>query len=225
MNWSYGVTTSPTRAEDLLPATLASLAKSGFDKPHLFVDGDKEVPSELPITLRLPAIRTAGNWLLALLELYIRSPHADRFALFQDDILCCANLRAYLERSLYPEKGYQNLCLYPKNERSAKKGEDGWSLAAQRGKGGQGLVFNRESLIAILQHDKFYTRFKDRKRGHKNVDGSVCDALEQMGFQEWVHHPSLIDHTGAGGLTAMANRPQPEISAFRGEDYDPLKLL
>ncbi len=37
--WMYGVTTTPTREEDLFPRTLASLKNAGFDNPWLFIDG------------------------------------------------------------------------------------------------------------------------------------------------------------------------------------------
>jgi hypothetical protein len=39
LDWSYGVTTVPERTDNLLQTSLASLAKSGFDLPRIFVDG------------------------------------------------------------------------------------------------------------------------------------------------------------------------------------------
>ena len=36
--WAYGVTTVPSRRDNLLPITLGSLRKAGFDKPRLARD-------------------------------------------------------------------------------------------------------------------------------------------------------------------------------------------
>ena len=66
MKWSYGVTTVPKRLGDLLPRTLASLSKSGFPKPRLFVDGGKHEADYksfgLEITTHQPRLKTFGNW-------------------------------------------------------------------------------------------------------------------------------------------------------------------
>src|SRR3954465_7467772 len=89
--WAYGITTVPERRYDLLPRTIHSLARGGFDLPRLFIDGHEKSYHEwdtLPQTIRYPAIRTMGNWLLGLWELYIREPAADRYAIFQDDCVC-----------------------------------------------------------------------------------------------------------------------------------------
>jgi hypothetical protein len=96
--WAYGVTTVPSRRNDLLPETLCSLCEAGFDAPRLFVDGDNDPKGwerefGLETTCRYPTIRTHGNWILALSELFIREPHAERYALFQDDLITYRNLR------------------------------------------------------------------------------------------------------------------------------------
>ena len=114
MNWAYGVTTVPRRRDDLLPRTLASLRAAGWDSPRLFVDGDDDTVSwsrefGLPVTARKPLVRVTGNWLLGMVELYVRDPHADRYAIFQDDVVFCRNARAYLDSVPAPERGYMNL--------------------------------------------------------------------------------------------------------------------
>src|SRR5689334_3053216 len=102
MEWSVGVTTVPARAGVMLPRTLASLAAGGFDRPRLFVDGSDDVQSwkamfRLPASCRWPRVKPFGNWVLALWELWLREPDADRWAIFQDDLVCVRNLRPYLE--------------------------------------------------------------------------------------------------------------------------------
>src|SRR5580693_4976412 len=103
IRWAVGVTTVPARRDDLLPQTLTSLAKAGFDRPRLFVDSDqwsdswgrwRETHSLFPsFSFRSPALGVAANWVLSLHELWMRNPEANRFAMFQDDILACADLR------------------------------------------------------------------------------------------------------------------------------------
>src|SRR5688500_19007244 len=100
MKWAYGVTTVLARRHDLLPRTLASLRAAGLDQPRLFVDGcthleaDRlERETKLPVTARYPFVRTACSWILAMYELYLRDRGADRFAMFQDDVIVCKDLR------------------------------------------------------------------------------------------------------------------------------------
>ena len=120
--WSYGVLTVPSRAETLLPRTLASLAAGGFTAPRLFVDGARDARFEsiqyspYPITYRGENIRTFGNWVLALWELFLRNPHADRYALFEDDFVTYRNLKEYLDVLPFPSKAYLNLYLHPWNK-------------------------------------------------------------------------------------------------------------
>lgn len=116
LQWSYGVTTVSQRRRDLLPGTLASLASAGFDSPVLFVDGgdaDDYKGFRLDTVVRTRKLRTFGTWVSALWELYVRDPGADRYAVFQDDIVACVNLKRYINAAKYPEKGYLNLYTFP----------------------------------------------------------------------------------------------------------------
>src|SRR5688572_9885654 len=102
LKWAYGITTVSQRRQKYLPTTLSSLQKAGFDKPVLFVDDCPNTALwrdefKLEVVPRFPRIRTFGNWTLALLELTIREPYADRYALFQDDLVTYPHLRQYLE--------------------------------------------------------------------------------------------------------------------------------
>lgn len=116
LQWSYGITTVPSRRRDLLPGTLSSLHAAGFDRPVLFVDGgdaDDYRGFRLDTVVRTQKIRTYGTWVLALWELYVRDPSADRYAVFQDDLVSVRNLRQYLGAAKYPGKGYLNLYTFP----------------------------------------------------------------------------------------------------------------
>lgn len=252
LRWNYGVMTVPQRRSDLLPRTLRSLAAAGFDRPRLFVDGAANADGVgyendflLPVTARHPNLRTHGNWVLSLYELYIREPAADRYALFQDDLVCCKNLRAYLEECHYPGEaprarpgeavrldgsagqpvghpGYLNLFTMPSNEPFAK-GREGWFESNQLGRGAVALVFNRDAVLTLLSARHMVERPMDPHRGHKAVDGGIVESFRKAGQKEYCHFPSLTWHTGERSV--MGNAPHRNADSFRGEDWDALSLL
>lgn len=249
IRWAYGVTTVPSRKSDLLPRTLASLAKAGFNEPHLFVDGAKDGFNDLGlnVTYRYPNVRTAGNWVLSLYELYYRNPSFERFALFQDDFVTVRNLREYLTRLPYPEKGYCNLYTFPnveipivrkwysqKHPNECKEGfrqmpfdyKDefrGWFPTQQNGRGAVALVFNREAVTTLLLQQHLVERPQDVQRGHRAIDGGIVDSMNKAGWREFCHSPSLTQHTGLH--SSMGNRPHKLAVSFPGEEFDALTLL
>lgn len=233
LEWSYGLTTVPCRRKDLLPRTLTSLRKAGFDKPRLFVDGCNDALSwsrefELEVTCRFPTIRTFGNWILSLWELYIRQPNADRYAMFQDDFVTYRNLRQYLESVPYPSDGYCNLYTFPQNQKLAPKTRhggtvDGWYPSNQMGRGAVALVFDGYSVKNLLAAAHIIDRPQDIHRGWKAIDGGIVTAFRKMGRVEYVHSPSLVQHTGLH--SSMGNKPHLQAESFRGEDYNVLELL
>lgn len=226
MEWSYGVTSVASRAATLLPRTITSLAKAGFTEPRLFFDGlPGALPGEvncLPKTIRDTSVRTAGHWVLSAYELYLRNPQADRFAIFQDDLVTYLNLREYLERARYPEPGYLNLLTYPENHRLAPDAR-GWHLSNQLGRGATALVFNRPAITALLSQTYLVSRPQDKRKGWKSIDGGIVCALKNAGFKEYVHNPSLIQHTGE--VSSMGNRVLAPADTFMGEEFDALSLL
>jgi len=235
--WAYGVTTVLERRDDLLPRTLASLKVGGFDAPRLFVDGcagGREWERfGLEMTFRSPKIRTHGNWVLTLSEIFIRNPQAQRYAIFQDDFVTSRNLRVYLETS-YPdgkdgrERGYLNLYTMPSNqsiiptEGQTGRQRHGWHLSNQFGRGAVALVFNREAVLALLTSEHMVGRPMDANRGHKAVDGGIVDSMRKAGWREYVHNPSLVQHTGE--VSSMGNKPHKQATSFRGEDFDLLEI-
>lgn len=228
--WSYGVTTTPQRFDELLPQTLKSLANAGFGAPRIFIDGapaGRHYPVYLEgydTVVREPRVRAYCNWMLALWELYARQPKADFYALFQDDLLACKNLRQYLESCEYPAGWYWNLYLTPGERKELGSDRIGWHLSTQWGRGAVGLVFNRETTVDILSHRDLVERPQNELKGWKNIDGAVINALKKIGYVECVHHPSLLFHTGAI-TTIEDNRPHPDTDSFPGEDFDALLYL
>lgn len=208
MRWQYGVTTVPERFETYLPRTLDSLAKAGFDGPCLFVDGCDMVPSYLDSyasTLRPERVGCYGNWWLAAVELFLRSPRADRYAIFQDDFLCCSDFRERLNAPDLPD--HCNLSLTPENLDDSKYG---WYLSNQKGRGAVALVFSNRCFESLLQsplprRPKLYKG----ERGTKAIDGAIADCLKTS-YPEYVHNPPLIRHIGDETTLAHGHHPQVE---------------
>lgn len=234
IRWAYGVTTVPSRRADLLPRTLASLKSAGFDAPRLFIDGcahdeasSYEKEFRLEATSRQPLLRTALHWILTLAELWFRDPKADRYAIFQDDLLACRNLRQYLERCRYPEKGYWNLYTFPSNQELATG--QGWYQSNQLGKGAIGLVFDRETVLELLSSREHILErpLAASKPWWRKIDGGIVDALAKRGRSEYVHNPSLLCHTGLSSTTRPGRPIPPEWAtrSFPGEEFDAMKLV
>lgn len=255
LRWSYGLTTvfrdtfgnyHHSRRDELLPQTLRSLGQAGFDHPWIFVDG--ATPTEaleyerifgLPTQNRRYNIKTAGNWSLALLELFIRDPVADRYAIFQDDIITCRNLRAYLETVPYPDpeaingnkevpKGYLNLYTFPDNHRVIPRDDSGnlrigFHKSNQRGLGAVALIFSNQAVVDLMANKYSVERFKSAKRGDRAIDGGIVCAMKEKGWIEYIHSPSLTQHTGR--VSSMRNPPHRMATTFPGEEADCMGLV
>ncbi len=230
MLWSYGVTTVPARLGSTLPRTLASLARAGFDRPRLFVDGAKYSAGwddfGLEVTTRHPSIRPPtnfANWILSLWELYLRQPDADLYAVFEDDIVLCRNVRAYMEAGAVAlAKGYWNLYTVPTNGR-LPRAKHGWFRSDQLGKGALSLVFTRGGVQELLSSQYFVCLPCNEVRGWKNIDGGIVTAMKKNGWSEYVHLPSLVQHVGDESV--IGNKWRDPADTFPGEEFDAMELL
>lgn len=238
VEWAYGVTTVPVRRRTTLPKTLASLAAAGFHAPRLFVDGDYDANSwvqefKLECTAHYPPLRTFGNWVLGLWELYVRSPLCTHYAMFQDDLIMSKNVKEYCSRTCKQEKTYWNLFVF--TERPPKGNQhlcprhpdgryvDGWYRSNQLGRGAVSLVFSREAVIELLKQQHIVDRPLDSAWGHKKIDGGICEAFKKAGYTEFVHNPSLVQHIG--DVSSMGNPPYLPAQEWRGEHFDALACL
>jgi hypothetical protein len=229
MHWAYGVTTVPERRATLLPQTLHSLTLGGFDQPRLFVDGANDDAAYrglgLPVTIRTPKLGIVGNWILALWELRVREPKAERFVLFQDDIVVSKNTRQYLETLPYPEKGYLNLYTFLENEaRVPKDGVVGLFRSGQRGRGALALMFDREAVTALLTARLLVQKPLAARHPARTVDGAIVDSLTPAGWTEYLHYPCLVQHKGKHS-TVGHKYASDGAKTFAGEDFDAMTLL
>lgn len=240
MKIAVGVTTVPERINDLLPKTLKSLETAGFTRSRLFVDGvDNPLPFfgwNVDVTCRGDRIGNFGNWYLGMVELFCRNPDADRYLMFEDDIVVCRGLREYLSRVEMPKNGYCNLYLGgERNPVLAVDKSPGWFLSDQLGIGALSLMFDRATVIRMLGSTRFVSHRLERtilpgwkcQRGEMNVDGAVLLALRNCGdpqIQEYCHNPGLVQHIGAGNST-LGNEKIAESPLFAGEKFDARTLL
>lgn len=225
MKWAYGVTAHGSRIDTLLPRTLSSLEKAGFFYPFVFMDGlsTRSLPNSGPWVRRSSQVGAFANFYLGLVELHMRYPDANRYAMFQDDIVCCRNLREYLEVTSFPAKGYLNLYTTACNEKSL----GGFSLSDQWGRGAIALVFSNEGLRTLLSTPSFVNHRKNVHNGYKAIDKAVMEAYKSIGWREFIHNPGLVQHTGVG-VSVVGNNSKKEhreSRVFAGEDFDALSLL
>jgi hypothetical protein len=151
-------------------------------------------------------------------HLYSVFPKANRFALFEDDLDTCTNLRRYLEQQDLLDKVYWNLLTHDCN--LALTGpEEGWHESNQRGLGALGLVFSRHGVQDLLTSPDFHNRIRN---GRHAADGMVIDVLKPLGYKEWIHNPSLLQHIGMKSTLGHKYGP---MKGFRGTAYDPTVLL
>jgi hypothetical protein len=226
MKWACGITSIPTRQHSLFEQTAKSLYAAGFDSTRLFIDDAQpdERDCGQQITTRWPKIGPLGNWVLGLWELYLRNPEADRYAMFQDDLLICKNTRQYLERIAFPDRGYWNLFTTHHNQELATE-ERGFYLSNQMGRGALALVFSRDCLLTLFRQKYFLTQ---PQRMNRNIDGMVSEALRAVDYKEYVHNPSLVYHTGE--VSTMEHLfpdsyIQPNAISFPGESFDAMECL
>lgn len=230
--WAYGVMTVPDRIRNgLLDRTLKSLSRAGFDSPTLFVDSSPldwvEEDYDHPIAFRSQRLGAVGNWLLAIWELYVISPKATRYVVFQDDFSCYANLREYLERSTAgtaPGTVYWNLYTFPQNEARRPKGEfKGWYPSNQEGKSAVALIFDRDTLRKLLASPVLAQKPAATDRPRNNLDGCIIECLKRQGVREMVHYPSLVQHHG--DVSAIGNKKQPKAHTYYGDNFNALEFL
>jgi hypothetical protein len=211
MIWSYGITTVAGRSK-LCEQTRESLDAAGFPDPYIGFDFDHT--------------GAYGNWVLTAWKVYLRQPNAHRYVIFQDDLLAYKNLRTYLERIPYPENGYCNLFCWPSNEAHFTN-RVGWYPARAIGRGAVALMFSRDALTQLLQQQPFVVHPQDSRRPTSRIDGIIYQSMTNAGFTEYVHNPSLVQHTGANEST-VKDKTRPlslDSTTFRGSTYNALDLL
>lgn len=238
--WSCSVTTVPQRASTSLSETLEALQAAGFDKLDLYVDSiqptwSSAFPSNVINVTYRRNIRTYSHWYLTLTEMYMRDPYCQWYAIFQDDFIAVRNLKQYIEQSTaqLPVRHYLNLFTFMENETVASTAR-GWLPAycdkngRQLGRGAVGLVLPHRAVTELLSSRHMIDRRQDSVRGHRSLDGAVVEAMNSAGFKEYIHSPSLLQHTGEqSSMGNPWNTPNryPFAKTFPGKDTDAMTFL
>ena len=220
MKWAYGITTTPERRYSYFPQTLKSLAEAGFNKPTVFVDGPQGDYSEfqLSIVRRSERIRAYGNWFLGLVELWFRNPRADRYAMFQDDMVTYKHLRDYLNTFTLQDNQYWNLYTFPQNEDLRPNDDPGWYASNQLGRGAVALVFNNRTVFAMLRSPILVAKPAAKQNPHRSIDGALAGCFHAMKVTEMVHYPTLVQHIG--DCSSIGNGQHDKPTSWRGQEFD-----
>jgi hypothetical protein len=229
--WSVGVLTAP-RAEPTLERTLRSLAKAGWDEVRLFAEPGAAIPRGFPerrVTRRSERVHAWPNFLLALMELLLRQPHADAYLLCEDDVLFCGGLRAYLEETLWPAERLGVVSLFTSGYRDPGNGAGFFptrhGLATW---GAQAFLFPNAAARAMIRHaDIVNHRSRGPRQGKADTDAMVGWWCQRAGLDCHLHSPSLGQHIGeTSALWETSELAGLRVaSTFPGEDCDIAQLM
>ena len=200
--WVAGVTTAP-RPRPTLERSLLSLASAGWPDANVFAEPGSELPAWLPPHRLVQRASTLGawpNWFLALSELVARHPWADAYLICQDDVLYARDLRAYLERTLWPSDRVGVVSLHTALHQEAPADTRGYfELGSNHvmAWGAQAYAIPNASARAILRSSIAVNhRHRGARHGLCNVDTIVGQCCEEVGLPYLLHSPSPTQHIG-----------------------------
>jgi hypothetical protein len=193
---------------------------------HLFAEPDSAADvSDFrgSVTRRGRRVGAFSNWYLALHELLFTHPSAEVFLMCQDDIVCCAGLRAYLEQMLWPSPNtaFVSLycgCLQPRAENSqgfVRIGEGDTLYGAL-------AVAFPAAAIKHLILDPLFVRHRNSTTGMYGIDAALARWVSVSRLPAFFHFPSLVAHTGhtSAILAAPRDGPERQTDSFVGEEVD-----
>jgi hypothetical protein len=164
---------------------------------------------------------------MSLSELVMRRPEADAYMMLQDDTIFCRNVRAYLERTLWPANDVGVVSVYRPALYAA--GKDGFSpVDLVHGLAGAlTYIFpppaarQAAAAGAAMAH-----RWRAYHQGQRRLDWLVGRLLTCLGLAAYYHRPSLAQHIGETSTVwpkaAVTGRRR--ASDFVGEAFDALTL-
>ena len=223
-NWAVGIATAPRR-QPTLDACVNSLRDTGWESPHLFVDGDVDVSTAfqmLPRTIRLPAAGAWKNFYLSLVELLRRSPAADGLMLVQDDALWPAHLpiREYLERIHWPVDG--RFVVSPSCSTDYTASTVGWRrFDGVWQYGAVALIFSRQAAEEFVA-DRVVVGYGPTQTA--GIDGIVGEWAARKQIPIFVPTPSLVQHIGDVSTLWRTSRAVGlrRASRFLGDELAPI---
>lgn len=225
MKWNVSITTC-RRNQNLLSSTLSCIEAAGWQNYTVYAEPGS-CDSDGPRVDRLRNFGCWTNWICALFEAFQLDVDADLFAIFEDDIQICKNVRPYLD-AILPSLGlFGAIALYTPSH--LKKSAFGLqcihdeSYMGARMWGTQGIVFTSESLASFLTY-RSTVMFRREGLGvvNKNRDSALGMWAKQSCKKVYYHTPSLVQHVGNESTIQHAFH---ESEDFAGADFDAMSLL
>ena len=202
LRWAVGMLTAP-RPVPTIDRALASLQNAGFSSVHIFAEPGSWVPdrfAHLPRTVHGRLLGNLGNFYTSLASLWMLEPHADCYAVFQDDVCVAEGLRAWCDRQLWPN-GAGLVSLYTCG--AQHDDASGWRILS-RGMchtfGALAFVFRSDILKDFLSDGRL---LEMREAGLRaGDDAAIGEWATRRGFGIAYHTPSLVDHIGVTSAVA-----------------------
>jgi hypothetical protein len=228
--WAIGVTVAPRR-QPTLARCLTGLAAAGWLAPRIFAEPGVEIPpgfEHLPLTRRDSTLGPWPNWYLGLAELFQRDPSADAYLMVQDDALLCRNVRALLEKNLWPAPKVGVISVYcPGSYRSGVRGF--FEVESRMGLiGALTYAFPNASVRSILSHAPTLAhRLRGPAAGIRQIDSVVGWWAHDRKLPVFYHSPSLAQHVSVDSTIwptqeAFGAR---RAADFVGEGFDATALF
>ncbi len=224
--WAVGMTLAP-RKKPTHNETLRSAKAAGFDNIHLYMDGKVEVDDEFkdyPVTLREPALGPWKNWIKTLKELYETYPNRDAYAIFQDDVTFCKNVKEFAEKTLWVDSdrhmgvaSFYSPSHYERTIPGWYKRNVGISLRPA-----VTFVFSPTNVESVLS---YFERNPWRRKA--NIDNAIGQWGKHTRRYPYFFSPSLCQHTGHTSVISPWKSIKGKRKSYKyvGEDFDALEFL
>ena len=229
--WAVGVTVAP-RKNPTFGRCYESFLEAGFT-PQIFKEPGVSIDPRFfkyGVTERAQRLGAWKNWTTSLAELRRRNPEADAYAIFQDDVVLCKNIKTYLEQELWPSPFTAFVSVFTPH---CYRGNEAWN-PIDIGRNlwmAQTFIFPPLAVDSILSHPII-----KNWKGDKNIDSKIGEWAQAIGMFPYYHSPSLGQHVGhSSTLWADGNNPygwdelpalgDRSASDFVGESFDAMQLL
>ena len=225
-SWAVGMTLSP-RKRPTHNETLRSAKLAGFDDIHLYMDGKVDVDDEFkdyPVTLREPKLGAWKNWITTLEELYNTYPDKDAYAIFQDDVSFCKNVRKFAEKTLWADSerhmgvaSFYSPSHYERTIPGWYKRNVGITLRPA-----VTFVFSPTNVESVLS---YFERNPWKRKA--NIDNAIGQWGRHTKRYPYFFSPSLCQHIGHTSVISPWKSIKGKRKSYKyvGEDFDATEFL
>ncbi|HEY7159232.1 MAG TPA: hypothetical protein VH575_35135, partial [Gemmataceae bacterium] len=163
-----------------------------------------------------------ANWFLGLAELVHRYPQADAYLIIPDDAVFCRNLRAFLERSLWPAERVGVVLLSCPT--SSAPPISGWQRIDHwwQTQGTLAYLFPGAGARLLLSHPRLIGPGCHASNEVTVISTLIWQWAVQTGLPVYSYWPSLAQSIGTASMDEWAGRCRK--ADFVGEDFDALSL-